>query len=338
MGLEGGFPEKKSVFLTKVGKVPGAKEAALAASLLGGSPLLEGIHSEAHAAEIAPTASWQQGAETLHQLQQNERNEFFAIYVQSKEKGAWAKMSEGISNLVQPSKETMADAKAKIESIGKESGGEAHVCVIHTHPQAVIERVVKKLFDRSSKDSTRAEIEKHAPVPILYAGQRLPDEFNSEGVLSMPPSFDDAYVYNTSSGWFGLPAFHNPGYKDWLEPHGVKTHETAAVFDTHGIWYYQRFESPEKRELYVKEIVDTIPEDKKEILTRPRIGYAEETWMTYANGYVPQVIDKLVQDPAYKGLQYFYARQNDGVKLDFVPWEDVLNRQPCSPEKISHTR
>ncbi len=329
MGLEGGNQrQEKGALLRNLGKLPGAKETMLAASLLGASPLMEGVHSDkAYAVEIAPTESWYTGAEKIFQTIEKGANESFAVFISSKDGRIfdWAHSNESRPKNASATKESLDITKARILELSKKTDAPVEVCVIHTHYRSSVESVTKKLFEQQSNSPNAASAEKN---PILFGGQQLPKKFNESGIVGMPPSRGDIYVLHDKDT-SGKPK--PSGFANWVTPQGVEIHEREAVFDTNGIWYFQRFSSDSEKSTFIKSLEVDIPRENREQIATLGVDSAIKTWMKYANGHEKGSTQELFRDSSFTGLQYSYARQWDGFKVEFVPQTDVANRQPCSP-------
>ncbi len=321
MGLEGkNQQQERGGILRHLGKIPGTKETMLAASLLGSSPLLEGVHSDkAYAVEIAPTETWQAGAERIFQTVRTSLNESFAIFIRTKDgsQSAWSHSNESRPKNAGATKEGLDITKQGILELSEKTHDPVEVCVIHTHHQAAVESVIKRLFEPSYREGN----------PILFDGQQIPTTFNKSGVMGMPPSLGDILVLHNKDA-SGLPK--PSGFANWITPQGVKISEREAVFDTNGIWYFQRLNSESEKNAFIQDLEVGIPSDNREQIADLGVDSAVRTWMKYANGYRKGSIKALFDNPSYVGLQYAYARQWDGFKVEFVPKEEVANRQPCS--------
>ena len=328
MGLEGkNQKQEQGGVLRHLGKIPGAKEFMLAASLIGGSPLLEGVHSDkAYAVEIPQTETWYAGAERIFQSVEGASNEAFAIFINTKDgrEYNWAHSNKSRLKNAGATKEGLDTTKQRILELSKKTDAPIEVCVVHTHHRAVVERVTKQLFEQQSNPPSGASAEKN---PILFGGQQLPVGFNEGGITGMPPSRDDVRVLHNKTP-AGLPK--PSGFANWIAPQGVQVHEREAVFDTNGIWYFQRFSSESEKAAFIQSLESKIPVGNREQIATLGVNPAARTWMKYANGYEKGNLEGLFKDSSYAGLQYAYARQWGGFKLEFVPQEEVANRQPCS--------
>ena len=328
MGLEGkNQQQERGGILRHLGKIPGTKETMLAASLLGSSPLLEGVHSDkAYAVEILQTETWYAGAERIFQSVDKASNEAFAIFIRTKDgkEYKWAYSNESRPKNAGATKEGLDTTKQRILELSKKTHDPVEVCVVHTHYRAVVEGVTKQLFEQQSNSPKGASAEKN---PILFGGQQLPAGFNEGGIIGMPPSRDDVGVLHNKTP-AGLPK--PSGFANWIAPQGVQIHEREAVFDTNGIWYFQRFSSESEKAAFIQSLESKIPVEKREEIATLGVNPAARTWMKYANGYDKGNLQELFKDSSYVGLQYAYARQWDGFKVEFVSKEEIANRQPCS--------
>ncbi len=328
MGLEGkNQQQEQGGILRHLGKIPGAKESMLAASLLGGSPLLEGVHSDkAYAVEIAPTETWQAGAERIFQTVRTSLNESFAIFIRTKDgsQSAWSHSNESRPKNAGATKKGLDITKQGILELSKKTHDPVEVCVVHTHHQAAVERVTKLLFEQTPNSPNGASAEEN---PLLFEGQQLPAGFNENGIMGMPPSRDDIRVLHDKD----ISGKQKPrGFANWITPQGVEIREREAVFDTNGIWYFEMFNSDSEKAAFIASLEAKIPAQNREQLGALGVNPAARTWMKYANGYDKGNLQELFKDSSYVGLQYAYARQWDGFKVEFVPKEEVANRQPCS--------
>jgi len=329
MGLDkGDQKQERPGILRYLGKIPGTKEAMIAGSLLASSPMFQGIHLDtAHAAEIAPTDSWEKGAKKIHQEGQKEVNEVFAIFLSAQKTRdyVWGDLTTGIPGQALPDEKALTAylerTKQQAKDLSEKTRSPIEACVIHTHTLESSEGIVRAFFSDTFSDL----IQKNSD--ILYANQKLPNAFRKDGVISQPPSPGDITLLSDKSV-FGTPK--SAGYASEISSAGVVLTERHAVFGPDGMWYYQSFRSPEEKATFVADIEKQIPPAKKDAIAIGGVGFAGMTWMVYANSFSANNVANLVADPAYKGLQYAYAQESNGVKLEFVPWNEIKNRQPCS--------
>lgn len=337
MGLErGNNKQERGALLRSLGKLPGIKEGMVAVTMLGASPLLESVHSDkAYAVEIATTETWEAGAQKLFREARENGNEVSAVFLSAPKSQvhAWGYSLEGGRRNTGPEQNTQEQLKRafnktadEISKLSRRTGEQSiEACFIHTHPQAAIERVTKDLFRQGSAD--RKWTDEHAG--ILFNGQSMPSSFNKDGILTMPPSHGDIYLLHNRR-FLGIPK--SPGYSPYIKHDSVQIEERHAVFNSAGAWYYRRFRSEDERENFISTLESQIPESGRKQITMSDADSAARAWMRYANVYEKNEMQSLMHDPAYIGLQYAYAKQWDGIRLEFAPLSEIQNRLSCSPE------